>query len=213
MRVIVTVLFFCTFASQSFAIDPRVEVGRNLNVLFMCKDKGKDYLLAPVCDAVNWLMTLNDPKSWDSLQTLYSSNKPENKRDALARCSGLFHMIAQQSASARCKGLISTSNSDGIVFLKSAIDLEWAAAAKHATSQNMSLNPNVLLDIMEDEISKRIETNSAAYSERLVYEYSIEGTLLDSDKFMEKEMIRCLKISADWKGYPEKELGININIK
>ena len=105
MRVIVIVLFLCTFASQSFAIDPRVEVGRNLNVLFMCKDKGKDYLLAPVCDAVNWLMTLNDPKSWDSLQTLYSSNKAENKRDALARCSGLFHMIAQQSASARCKGL------------------------------------------------------------------------------------------------------------
>ena len=213
MRVILAVLCFCTFASQSYAIDPRVEVGRNLNVLFSCKDKGKDYLLAPVCDAASWLMTLNDPKGWDSLQTLYSSNNPEKKRDALARCSGLFHMIAQQSASARCKGLISTSNSDGIVFLKSAIDLEWAAAAKHATSQNMSLNPNVLLDIMEDEISKKIETNSAAYSERLVYEYSVEGTLLDSDKFMEKEMIRCLKISADWKGYPEKELGINITIK
>ena len=213
MRLIFALFCLCIFASSSYAIDPRVEVGRNLNVLFMCKDKGADYVLAPVCDAVNWLMTLNDPKSWDSLQTLYSSNNPENMTEALARCSGLFHMIAQQSASARCKGLISSSNSDGIVFLKSAIDLEWAAAANHAKSQNMSLNPNVLLDIMEDEISKRIETNSAAYSERLIYEYSAEGTLLDRDKFMELEMIRCLTISADWKGYPEKELGININIR
>lgn len=213
MRFILAVLCFCTFASPSYAIDPRVEVGRNLNVLFMCKDKGADYVLAPVCDAVNWLMTLNDPKSWDGLQTLYTSNNPENKRDALARCSGLFHMIAQQSASARCKGLISSSNSDGMVFFKSAIDLEWAAAAHHAKSQNMSLNPNVLLDIMENDITKRIESNTSAYADRLIYEYSAEGTLLGNDKFMESEMIRCIKISADWRDYPKKELGININIR
>ena len=213
MRFIFIVLCFCTLASPSYAIDPRVEIARNLNVLFMCKGKGADYVLAPVCDAVNWLMTLNDPKDWEGLQTLYTSNNAENKRDALTRCSGLFHMIAQQSASARCKGLISSSQSDGMAFFRSAIDLEWAAAAHHAKSQNMSLNPNVLLDVMKNEISKRIESHSAAYSDRLVYEYSAEGTLLDNDKFMEQEMIKCLKISADWKDYPEKELGININIR
>lgn len=213
MRLVAIILFLCTISTPSYAIDPRVEIGRNLHVLFMCKGKGTDYMLAPVCDAVQWLMSFLDPKSWDSLDQLYMSPDLTKKTEALTRCSGLFHMVAQQAATARCKGLLASSGAAGISFAKLAIDMEWAAAAHHAKAQNMTPDPALIIKLLQTDIADMINANTDAYADRLIYEYSVDGTILGSDKFMESEMGRCRRMAADWTNYPAKEFGINIKIK
>ena len=154
----------------------------------------------------------NDPTRWTTISTLYASDSVSKRVIVLARCAGLFHMVAEQHLSAKCKGLVSSSNTAGLAFFKSAIDLEWASAAYETTRQGIELDQLNVASILQKDIDGMIRRYSNIYFVKMNSEYSQSGELISDEPFMRNEMIECSKIAADFKDYPAKHLQIQVNI-
>jgi len=155
----------------------------------------------------------NDPTRWANISTLYASNSVLNRVSVLARCSGLFHMVAQQHSLATCQRLVSSSNTQGLAFFKSAIDLEWASAAYETTRQGIELDQLNVASTLQKDISGLIDKYSDIYLNKMNSEYSQSGELISQEPFMTNEMIKCSKIAADFKDYPSKHLHIQVQVK
>ena len=159
------------------------------------------------------LAASNDPARWTNISTLYASNSVLNRVSVLARCSGLFHMVAQQHSLAKCQKLVSSSNTQGLAFFKSAIDLEWASAAYETTRQGIELDQLNVASVLQKDIHGLIRRYSDIYLVKMNSEYSQSGELISDEPFMTNEMIKCSKIAADFKDYPSKHLHIQVQVK
>ena len=159
------------------------------------------------------LAASNDPAAWTNISTLYASNSVSNRVSVLARCSGLFHMVAQQHSFAKCQKLVSSSNTQGLAFFKSAIDLEWASAAYETTRQGIELDQLNVASVLQKDIDGLIRKYSDIYLVKMNSEYSQSGELISDEPFMTNEMIKCSKIAADFKDYPSKHLHIQVQVK